>query len=355
MIERITFWLTLLTMVSVGYIHGQHISEFHYDNVGSGTGEFVEVFFPNPQPDRPIDYKIYLYNGSDSLKYGKRSLNGIQTGCYVSEEGCYYVWQGTGNLLQNGPRDAIALVLETITDTVVYDFISYEGVITAKGGPAKGLTSTDVGIWEDNDTPVGWSLQRRSDGTWFAGPETKGSVNPIVLLSFQGKFMEGEKVVWLKWKTASELNSDFFEVQRSKDQRTYKTLAEIPGAGNSATIRSYDYKDGTISPGIYYYRMKQNDFDGRYSFTSVIRVEVKESLKDVPIRPFLVHNSIQFTGSLKEPFFLSLYSSIGQLLWQRSVVRHHDIYQLNIPIQSPVFYVIYSGHEQWSGYLSVIN
>lgn len=351
MIGRITFWLNLLSMVSVGYIHGQHINEFHYDNTGADEGEFIEVVIPNPQPVNPSEYKIFIYNGGDSMVHDNRGLQGITAECEPNL--CYYVWSKE-SLLQN-QTEAIAFVRVTVTDTTVFDFISYEGTIKALDGPVEGLTSTDVGILEDSDTPVGWSLQRRSDGTWFAGPETKGSVNPIVLLLFEGKFMEEERAVWLNWKTASELNNKCFEVQRSNDQRTFHTLVEIPGAGNSATIQTYDFMDGAISPGVYYYRVKQNDFDGRYSFTSLIRVEVKETLKNVHIRPFLVQNSLQFIGSLKEPFYLSLYSSQGKLLWHHPTVQRQAIYQLNIPMQSPVFYVIHSGQEQWSGYLSVKN
>ena len=83
--------------------------------------------------------------------------------------------------LQNGSPDGVALVDDTGT---VVQFLSYEGVITANGGPASGTTSTDMGVSESSSTPNGSSLQLGGSGSAYGdfawqGPQghTKGSVN----------------------------------------------------------------------------------------------------------------------------------------------------------------------------------
>src|SRR5690606_10429677 len=135
------------------------------------------------------------------------------------------------SLLQND-TEAIALVYVGDPDTSVLEFISYEGVIEALDGPAMGMTSEDVGVVETGTTPVDWSIQLDSTGTWITGPATPGSINPIELLTFTGKFLPEEEGVLLEWLTASELNNKYFEIQRSIDQNSFEAIGTVEGAMN---------------------------------------------------------------------------------------------------------------------------
>ena len=83
--------------------------------------------------------------------------------------------------MQNGSPDGLALV-DSANEVV--EFISYEGTFTAGNGPAAGMMSTNVGVFEPNFTPLGFSLQlagtgaQRSDFTWQpAGPNTQDAPN----------------------------------------------------------------------------------------------------------------------------------------------------------------------------------
>src|SRR5690606_37818248 len=112
------------------------------------------------------------------MVHDDRSIEDIPPNCEL--DSCFYVWTKQ-SLLQND-TEAIALVYVGEPDTVVLDFISYEGVIEALDGPAMGLISKDVGVVETGATPVDWSIQLDSTGTWITGPATPGSINPIELL-----------------------------------------------------------------------------------------------------------------------------------------------------------------------------
>lgn len=88
------------------------------------------------------------------------------------------------NGLQNGGRDAIALVDDGGSSSTVLDFVSYEGSRGASSGPAAGLTPVDIGVQETSSTPAGFSLQKtgtgctRDDFTWVPpATATKGSAN----------------------------------------------------------------------------------------------------------------------------------------------------------------------------------
>ncbi len=144
-----------------------HISEFHYDNDGADTGEFIEV-----TGDAGTDltgWTLVLYNGSNGAVYDTIALDVV-----IDDEG-----SGVGAVeftaagLQNGSPDGMALVDSTNT---VVEFLSYEGSFDAVGGPADGLTSADVGVSEPSSSPIGDSLQL-IDGVWVAGPQSPGDVN----------------------------------------------------------------------------------------------------------------------------------------------------------------------------------
>lgn len=95
-------------------------------------------------------------------------------------------------------------------------------------------------------------------------------VLPIELLNFDGYNEENINV--LNWVTSTEINNDYFTLERSIDGKTWKKIATIPGAGNSNTEMSYEYLDDTYSKNINYYRLTQTDFDGKSETFKVISI-----------------------------------------------------------------------------------
>ena len=152
------------------------INEIHYDNVGDDTGESVEI--AGPAGTDLTGWSIVLYNGATGLVYDTRVLDGS-----IPDEGLGFgTWheEWPMNGIQNGGSDGIALVDDT---GQVIQFLSYEGILTAGGGPAMGSTSTDIGVAQTNSTPVGSSLQLTGTGlaygdfTWTTGSSSFGGVN----------------------------------------------------------------------------------------------------------------------------------------------------------------------------------
>ena len=144
------------------------INEIHYDNDGVDEGEFVEV-----RVDAGADASglvVTFYNGNNGASYASASLAGLT----ATSDGTfdYYVIEQSG--IQNGAPDGVALS----NGGELIEFLSYEGTFEASGGPAAGVTSTDIGVSEPGTTAVGQSLQRNDDGTW-SGPatETPGGAN----------------------------------------------------------------------------------------------------------------------------------------------------------------------------------
>ncbi|MBL9138415.1 MAG: PEP-CTERM sorting domain-containing protein [Verrucomicrobiales bacterium] len=137
------------------------INEFHYDNAGTDSQEFVEVIAPNTLTDL-ASVRLTLYNGGDGAPYGTSHLLSTFT-AGESHEG-WTVYSKSINGLQNGAPDGLALDL---AGTVVH-FVSYEGSFTAASGPAASLSSSDIGLAESDATPAGSSIGLRGAGITLA-------------------------------------------------------------------------------------------------------------------------------------------------------------------------------------------
>jgi hypothetical protein len=93
---------------------------------------------------------------------------------------------------------------------------------------------------------------------------------PIELLSFTGE-VNGKSNI-LKWITATEINNDYFTVERSEDAITFNEVGKVDGAGNSLSTKQYSMLDNKPYKTITYYRLVQTDYDGKYKSFDIIAV-----------------------------------------------------------------------------------
>ncbi len=136
-------------------------SEIHYDNDGVDVGEAIEI--EGPAGLSVAGWSIVLYNQTGGAVYSTRMLSGTFAD-QCDGRGTIVVRYPTDGI-QNGGRDGMALVNATGS---VIEFLSYELTLTATEGPAAGMTSVDIGVFESSTTDVGLSLQRRPDGLSWA-------------------------------------------------------------------------------------------------------------------------------------------------------------------------------------------
>jgi hypothetical protein len=101
---------------------------------------------------------------------------------------------------------------------------------------------------------------------------TTSSVLPVSMAYFNGRAEEKENL--LEWGTVTEINNDYFLVQRSSNGTDFITIGRVVGNGNSDKLISYVFRDKEPLPGVSYYRLKQIDFDGQESYpTSIIALQ----------------------------------------------------------------------------------
>lgn len=94
---------------------------------------------------------------------------------------------------------------------------------------------------------------------------------PIELISFTA--LKNDKQVDIKWETATEINNDYYVVERSKNGTNFEEIKKVNGAGNSLVHLNYSTMDENPENGISYYRLKQVDFNGTYKYSQIQSVD----------------------------------------------------------------------------------
>jgi hypothetical protein len=102
---------------------------------------------------------------------------------------------------------------------------------------------------------------------------------PIELALFKGTFRNSN--ILINWSTYTETNNEYFELLKSVDGKNFNVIYTIDGAGNSNTIKKYSYID--IMNESSYYRLKQVDYDGKFTLSNLIYVGVKDESKFICI------------------------------------------------------------------------
>jgi hypothetical protein len=113
--------------------------------------------------------------------------------------------------------------------------------------------------------------------SWFNIGTPNSQALPVELLSFSGDCNEGE--VALSWQTATEHNSDYFEVEKSRDGMNWQVLTTVDAAGSSTELLNYGTTDANAMEGNNYYRLTQVDIDGTTKVYDVINVSCSRTGK----------------------------------------------------------------------------
>jgi len=96
---------------------------------------------------------------------------------------------------------------------------------------------------------------------------------PVEWLSFEA-IKRNNDGVDLSWSTASEVNNDYFEIERSENGKDFGAIASVEGNGNSSAVSTYQYTDSQPLNGTSYYRLKQVDFDGQYEYSDIRAINI---------------------------------------------------------------------------------
>lgn len=278
-------------------------SNIHNDSKGSGV---VRILNPTGLGDDE-----FLFWGHDNVE--GRNITDVPTGVDARLDRVWRVSEvnssGTAvdvgsidirwDLSENGSVTAsdLRLLIDTDNDGLFNDETPISGA-SDLGGGIYAFTGVS-GIADDLRFTLGTS-------------DASTTYLPIELVNFNA-IQEDERSVKLEWQTASEINNDFFTIERSINAIDWEIVKTIDGAGNSNTLINYSAIDNKPFMGLSYYRLKQTDFDGHFEYSAIKSVDFKELLTEsVEIYPNPTDNKIQVIGSANELSEVHIFNLLGQ-------------------------------------------
>ena len=204
-------------------------------------------------------------------------------------------------------------------------------VYLAQDGPCNGnYVNSGTGTFiEDTTWYSDFIISQSCGATYLADTEgVKCSpviALPIKLASFTAKGEDGRTV--LEWVTAVEINNDYFTIERSANGSlsSFEPIVNVAAANNSYSTKQYKVYDSEPLVGTNYYRLKQTDYDGRYSYSEIVFVKIDGGAKPtLKVFPNPVQNS-EFSITLSSPaeqeVIVSLYDLFGRKVFSKVIIK----------------------------------
>jgi hypothetical protein len=136
---------------------------------------------------------------------------------------------------------------------------------------------------------------------------------PVELESFSAGIINNK--VNLEWTTATEKNNRGFEIEKKFGNDNFKTIGFVQGQGTKTTPTTYNFVDENNFKGVAVYRLKQFDFDGKYTFSNEVTIDVPVAgdfvLQQNYPNPFNPSTKINYSVPFASQVMIALYDILG--------------------------------------------
>ena len=225
------------------------------------------------------------------------------------------------------------------------DYDSFDGTTTIPAGSQAGRTVAS-----------GYAQKLGFTGFSKAGVGGSNDPLPIELVDFNADISD-ENLVDLTWTTASEVNNDFFTIERSQDAMDFDILATITGAGTSSEMLYYEATDEEPMLGISYYRLKQTDYDGGFTYSSIKAVKnLKELNFSIMPNPAVdrltltfgkVEGSTVFVMTPEYKAAIKIFNTEGKLVYRKKFDGTFYKFTIDVtPLPKGMYYINMKANEQ---------
>ena len=163
---------------------------------------------------------------------------------------------------------------------------------------------------------------------------------PIELIAFEVTNNNNE-TAWINWSTASELDNEYFQIDRNIDGANWEHVATIEGAGTVNHSINYSIIDNTPYSGISYYRLKQVDFNGDFEFSDIKVLKFSIALTaELTVVPNPTHSLITITGEENELSGIELYNIYGKEMNPGTIDKENGLRTMDLSrLASGVYYL----------------
>jgi hypothetical protein len=223
------------------------------------------------------------------------------------------------------PTDSILLTLQWLPDN------------------DNGVNLSEANVWYTVDEGVTWQAYKDTfDASvsrsitfgidhfsyWTVGGT--GLPFPINLMNLKATLLPNQKGL-IEWATSSEINNDYFEVEKMEGFNHFAVLGKVDGAGNSTKTTNYSLIDNNVVIGTNYYRLKQTDFDGRFTYSDVVSL-YKNNERIVLMYPNPATTSVTINiseVSSISPAEITFINSLGQQVKKITTITNNNDIELS--------------------------
>jgi hypothetical protein len=313
----IPYSLTFTTAV------GQTSVDLSFQNlIGAGCGNDIAIDDINFRPCGPL--LTNTASPSSTVTEGSSmTFDGTIGAGYTSP---VYQWQSSTDEVTWADISGATSIDYSISSTVAADYKKYR-LLTAESGNISNVSCRII----SNVVTL-----------------TIAEPTPITLLNF--KAVKNESQVDIDWQTATEINNDYFTVEKSKNGIDFTTVGIVDGAGNSQSTLNYQTTDHSPYNGISYYRLKQTDFDGKFSYSNIEAVNFNGN-KNITVYPNPGTGIFSIQG-LNEEAEISVQNPLGQVVLIQKVFS--DSSEIDLSSQSDGVYFIKANNGDSSTSIKII-
>ena len=212
-------------------------------------------------------------------------------------------------------------------------------------------------------TKLGIGANRNSGNGTYAGSIRTYNISaslPVDLTYFDAHAMDDHRAS-LHWATASEINNSHFEIERSYDARTFESVGEVSGNGNSQHLIEYSYLDEGISllKNTVFYRLKQVDFDGAFEYSDIRVVRFDELERGIHFyaypNPMTNELSVMVSLSKGEAYQIEVTDLHGAKVHYENHTFTNGIHKLNTSEWNSGMYILQVATDKGSKYVKVMK
>ncbi len=279
--------------------------------------------------DEPLaDIKIYLYKDSNGDGTPDAKADSVLTdanGLYAFEvlgAGTFQLVIAPENFLSGGKLATGTATTNANSQDALTDYNSegtQSSIITLapNSQPVNDDGDDSSTLYGDNDANFTFDFGFYGNG---------GGPVPVELISFEAEKSGAASL--LTWETATELNNDRFEVERKGENGTWAKIGEVKGAGNSNEILKYAWLDESPLLGMNYYRLRQVDFDGQFTYTEERTVMFGEGL-GVLVYPNPARGEVyvSVTGARTDNLDVAITDVFGKEVQNVATVKESGAYE----------------------------
>ncbi len=248
--------------------------------LGYGDSQATVVSFGADANDKhETTYFRHSFSVPDASIYQSLTLN------LLRDDGAVVYLNGTEILRNNMPTGAITFTTLASSTIGGEDEDNYSAFNVSSASLVNGTNVIAVEIHQVDVTSSDISFDLELVGV-------ENNPLPVTWLTFNARTQQ-DNTVKLNWSTASEMNNDYFDVERSADGTNFRRIATVKGQGDASAVSRYNFTDSRPNAGVNYYRLRQVDYDGKFDFSAVRQVAL---VNDIYLFPNPTSNFLNIAG-----------------------------------------------------------